>query len=307
METRKPTMCLGLVIIANLCFANCVFGKVTSIYRTKNVSKITATKLRETKEIKKEKSVNYTGRKEEKRSKGAANYNRVYKNYVALGYGYSLSAANVQSAVFSDSDKPETYIIFVSYKNIPLTNLKGLYKISAGRSFKYMRGELEFVYSPKVNVQDEAVFLDDPSTGYHAWSYDISSRALLAHIYHDFKLKGDNNRIQFYAGLGAGVSQNRTSQEVCKFIFTPDVSPEVFSYPEVTKNSFAWDAALGIQINLNERTYVDIGYKYIDFGKVASSTYLVPVDKKVAAYYTLSNVKGRITRNSIFVGLGMRF
>ena len=88
---------------------------------------------------------------------------------------------------------------------------------------------------------------------------NISSASAMANAYYDFAGPGWVP----YLGVGIGTAQNRIDT-----LSFSDGFSFFGSVPGGTKSSFAWSFMAGAALPLSRDTMLDLGYRYVDLGKV---------------------------------------
>ena len=79
-----------------------------------------------------------------------------------------------------------------------------------------------------------------------------------------------------FVGAGVGVAQNRLSGLTDNgFTYTPSVftnggAPTGGYFSDGTKTSFAWALMAGLDFNVTENLKLELGYRFLDYGKFAS-------------------------------------
>ncbi len=79
-----------------------------------------------------------------------------------------------------------------------------------------------------------------------------------------------------FVGAGVGVAQNRLSGLTDNgFTYTPSVftnggAPTGGYFSDGTKTSFAWALMAGLDFNVTENLKLELGYRFLDYGKLAS-------------------------------------
>jgi len=94
-----------------------------------------------------------------------------------------------------------------------------------------------------------------------------------------------------YLMAGAGLAHNKAGNFVLS-------SAETALKDE--QNSFAWQVGAGVKYKINNRTFLDLGYKYVNLGKVKTSDVLwEPTITK-----TPQNViKGKLKAHEVSLGM----
>lgn len=195
------------------------------------------------------------------------------KYYVTLGYGYMLGSKNTKTGTIKDPD------FFID--NLPLvyekTSLKGrpFMRMAFGKEFEKIgrnfRYEFEFIRTGNRKVSLVDSYVNEITGDRFRYKYSVVSYAGLMNGYMDFKLNNSDKFIP-YLGLGIGIGRSKVSKETIDSISEEGLIHTDATYPKNIKNSFAYQATLGTKFVVNEKIYLDLGYKFIDFGKVHGNT-----------------------------------
>ncbi|KIE04987.1 hypothetical protein NF27_EY00830 [Candidatus Jidaibacter acanthamoeba] len=229
---------------------------------------------------------------DEKKNSSSSNFfnNDIFNDtYVSIGYGKSLPQGKLSGLTVDDYyDNPEYY---------SKTKLKNsnVFKASVGKKINDMKIEFEFLHSNKhkfnFGTKNEELgtnYLHKLHTSHYTYFinglYEISS---LHHV------------IKPYVGLGIGISHNKISAEA---VTIPSGLKHYVSSKKYS-NSFAWNASLGITVDISEHLFLDFSYKYIDLGKAKGSPFTI--DSVVAS--DNNNIKGRFRNNVFLVSAGFKF
>jgi len=124
-----------------------------------------------------------------------------------------------------------------------------------GRHFtRNLRGEINLAYRPGYQVDGMDKFI---TPGHY--TADVKSWSLMASGYYDFHLRGWIP----YLGAGIGVARNT----VGTFTFHDNAG---FSGSAASKTTagVAWALMAGVGIPLSPRYTIEVGYRYIDLGKI---------------------------------------
>jgi len=117
---------------------------------------------------------------------------------------------------------------------------------------------------------------------------DLSSTAFMINGYYDIV-----ERANFipYLMAGAGLAHNKAGNFVLS-------STETSLKDE--QNSFAWQGGAGVKYKINNRTFLDLGYKYVNLGKVKTSD----VRWEPTITKTPQNViKGKLKAHEVSLGM----
>lgn len=83
--------------------------------------------------------------------------------------------------------------------------------------------------------------------------FEIESQAFMLNTYYNFETK---TKISPYIGAGVGLSQIKGTFKMPDY----DISDSI------KKTNFAWQAGLGISLNLTDNFAIDTGYRYFNYG-----------------------------------------
>lgn len=88
----------------------------------------------------------------------------------------------------------------------------------------------------------------------------IKTLAMLVNCYYDINF---NSMIVPYVTVGAGVARNDAS----------DLKSSVAGYTRSgnSRMNFAWNVGAGLKFDITKNYAIDLGYRYLDFGKVSTS------------------------------------
>lgn len=136
--------------------------------------------------------------------------------------------------------------------------------VGIGVGYKFgnaLRADIGLGYRPNYSVEHA-----EPFDGYtETADGDVSALTGLASLYYDVDT---SSRVTPYVGGGIGFSRNKISNLAIGYE-TEEGSLTV-PVPNETSTSFAWHLSTGIGVSLDENTVADLGYRYIDLGKVES-------------------------------------
>jgi opacity protein-like surface antigen len=127
-----------------------------------------------------------------------------------------------------------------------------------------------------------------------AFRADIRSWAYMFNGYFDIPIGGSWKP---YVGAGIGYARNEIESIVAK---VPGLSIAV---PGGIKSGLAWSLSAGIGYSLSKTTTLDIGYRYIDLGKIETETGLatfVPATFSPQPYY---GATGKLHAHELTIGL----
>ena len=108
----------------------------------------------------------------------------------------------------------------------------------------------------KIDASDQGV----PAARFRA---DVKSLALMVNGYHDFSLAASTP----YLGAGLGFAHNKVGT-----VSFDDGAGFRGSVPGGTKSGFAWALMAGVGIPISGSLTLDIGYRFIELGKIETAT-----------------------------------
>lgn len=233
----------------------------------------------------------YNNSSTETSSSNFFNNNLFEDTYISIGYGKSLPTGKVSLLSFNDNDD-EAY-----YKRRGKNS--NTFKASFGKRTEFVRVEFEFLYNKKHKL--DFLNITHAGTDVIAQKLHTSHSTFFLNTYYDFKNVHTN--IKPYVGVGLGISRNKISAE--KLGAPPlNTYTTIFKSNKKSANSFAWNASLGLIIDINERLFLDFSYKYVDLGKVKGRSL---VGTSSGALTNNNNIKGRFRNNVFLVSAGIKF
>ena len=117
------------------------------------------------------------------------------------------------------------------------------------------RAEIEYNKNSSTEKDHNVRFIDY-NYGYFVdgkAKFEIESQALMLNTYYNFET---GTRISPFIGVGIGISHIKGSLKMPYY----DISESM------KKTNFAWQAGLGISLNLTDNFAIDTGYRYFDYG-----------------------------------------
>ena len=117
------------------------------------------------------------------------------------------------------------------------------------------RAEIEYNKNSSTEKDHNVRFIDY-NYGYFVdgkAKFEIESQALMLNTYYNFET---GTRISPFIGAGIGISHIKGSLKMPYY----DISESM------KKTNFAWQAGLGISLNLTDNFAIDTGYRYFDYG-----------------------------------------
>lgn len=120
-----------------------------------------------------------------------------------------------------------------------------------------LRGDVTYEYRGKTSF--DAVSTNCCSTTTH---FDMKSQVVMANIYYDFR---PGAHINPYIGAGIGAAFNETSGGSY-----PANTCGCTPYDGKSQWNMAWALMAGASMNIDSRTKLDMGYRYINLGEVVT-------------------------------------
>ena len=167
---------------------------------------------------------------------------------------------------------------FVTPAEISNVNNSWLIGVGAGYRFnENFRGEIAYSYRGGYEIIDH----DGAGT---AISTKIKSNALFLNGYFDFPTNWQ--KVKPYVGAGVGWANNQLGTVSYVSTFAPSV------LVGGTSNNFAWNAGFGLGIEVSKGTIIDIGYRYVDLGKIK-------LDSQTALGFSGYSAAGKLRANEV--------
>jgi opacity protein-like surface antigen len=162
-----------------------------------------------------------------------------------------------------------------------------------------IQGGIGWRFSPNFRIDGTLGYrgfyeLDDSDGFPSTFNADITSWALMANAYYDFNLAWGRP----YLGAGLGVAVNKIDP-ISNTVSIPGAS--TFTLPGGTTTGVAWSIMAGVTFQLSPTMSLDVGYRYIDLGKIESDAgnatttgpFVIPV----------SGLTGNLRAHELMVGL----
>ena len=127
----------------------------------------------------------------------------------------------------------------------------GVYSGAIGYKYKYIRGELEYVWRDDA---EEAIVTE----GRHTADMTVSSESYMFNMYLDFM---PNYWISPYLSAGIGMTKLEMVNKNASLSGNED--PEKWE-----KDSFSWQIGGGLTLRINRCLNLDAGYRYYTLGKI---------------------------------------
>ena len=97
-------------------------------------------------------------------------------------------------------------------------------------------------------------------------NFNVNSTIIMGNLYYDFL---DNKTFSIYTGLGAGFSKNTASMYLNDMMGHSSATPIYQRYNHKnTNDSFAYSFTIGTSMKVTNSSFIDLGYKYYDLGKI---------------------------------------
>jgi len=126
----------------------------------------------------------------------------------------------------------------------------------------------------------------DDSDGFPSdFKADIRSLSLLLNAYYDFSLAAWSGKP--YVGAGIGFASNKIDT-----ITNSDAFGATITVPGGTSTNRAWAFMAGFRFPLSSSMMLDVGYRYIDLGKIESD-----------ADATYSGMSGKLRAHELMIGI----
>jgi opacity protein-like surface antigen len=128
-------------------------------------------------------------------------------------------------------------------------------------------------FSPRLRVDVTASYrsgykLEGEDTAPSSYSADITSYNAMVNGYIDFPLERTKTIVP-YVGAGLGYARNKIDDISNPNL--PPLPPGLSTLPGGTKSGVAWQLSLGAGIQLTPKVILDVGYRYLDSGKIETS------------------------------------
>ena len=133
-----------------------------------------------------------------------------------------------------------------------------------GREFgSTMRYELLFEYRPRFKFNGEANFISDPTREESVRARLSSLSAMVAAFVDLDRSKSANSP---FVGIGIGMARNRVGATTMTFPTTMTILPGNSS------SDLAWMVTAGFGVALDERSTLEVAWRYTDLGRVQTGT-----------------------------------
>jgi opacity protein-like surface antigen len=163
------------------------------------------------------------------------------------------------------------------------------YSVGFGYKFnKYLRSDLTATYRGDFKYSGK-------SEGGDSESQKINSTAFMLNGYYD--IVNYNGFVPYVMG-GAGVAYNKADA------FTQQDSIQKDRINGATRANLAWQVGAGTQYKINKNIALDLGYKYVDLGKINTST--VYTSSTGARGFT-NAITGKLRSHDVTFGVSYKF
>lgn len=201
-------------------------------------------------------------------------------DYVAFSLG--MMAPTAENAMWHSPGYPTDTEVSFGLGDLDKT---GFASVAVGHGFANgLRGELELIVASPTDATGGCSGASDGSScNTHADITDATVRtnAVMANLSYDF-MKG--GKLQPNATLGAGVAYNKLSDWTRTANPGNPTARPMRTFEGGTETSFAWTAGIGVAYEMaamGRPMFVDVSYRYFDFGSVSGGT--TPVSDNGAA------------------------
>jgi len=164
--------------------------------------------------------------------------------------------------------------------------------LSAGVGWRFnpnFRADVTLAYRGWYELDDSDAFPSD-------FKADISSWNLMLNGYWDFTLTWGRP----YVGAGVGLAVNKIDNIVNT---GGALGTATFTHPGGTKSDLAWAVMAGVGIPINPNLTLDIGYRYIDLGKIESDSGNLSCAPVACPGATYSGLSGKLRAHELMIGL----
>lgn len=167
-----------------------------------------------------------------------------------------------------------------------------------------VRAELEYTFRGKADFNNTTnrAYFNAIGDAYAVGNADatVKSQSLMANVYYDFKNTSDFTP---YVSAGIGASFNKLDVTEYQAVYATSANDK--------KTDFAWSVGVGVNYALDKDLDLDLGYRYVDLGKVNASTLVAwngsydGVTSFVGA--TASDYEAKLKSHDFSIGLRYKF
>lgn len=123
----------------------------------------------------------------------------------------------------------------------------------------------------------------------------VTANTVLFNGYYDLPIK-IGERVRPYIGGGIGWSKNKVNNINYS---EPGPSPDSGQVPGGSKGGLAWQLTLGAEVRVTENWVLDIGYRYVDLGKIETSAGPATAGDPFNADNYTTPVQGKLRANEL--------
>ncbi len=170
---------------------------------------------------------------------------------------------------------------------VEISNVHNTWLIGLGIGYRFnenFRSDITYSYRGGAEIMDH----DGAGT---AISTKIKSNAVFLNGYFDFPSKWQ--KVKPYVGAGIGWANNQLSDT--SYVNAFGASTLLGG----TVNNFAWNAGLGLGFEVSKGTIIDIGYRYVDLGRIRLDSQTVQTVVVTGPGYSAS---GQLRANELQIG-----
>lgn len=215
--------------------------------------------------------------------------------YMELGYAYATPASKLKHGEPSATGSNTANLTSVKRK---FDHSSGA-KLAFGKQYGDFRGEMEYLYVGKQDIKPAAY--SSQAIDFSKSKMNVKSHALMLNGYYDVtKL---HSHITPYVGFGIGAARNEISEELR---ISKSDGTVVDRIAGTNKNKFAYNVMLGAKVKATDSLFLNVGYKYIDLGKLEGSKIVTQLNgNKLTG--TVDNLSGHNRQHMFMVGVGAKF
>ena len=215
--------------------------------------------------------------------------------YMELGYVYASPASKLKHGEPGSASSNESNLTSVKRK---FDHSSGA-KLAFGKQYGDFRGELEYLFIGKQDMKSNS--FDSAGGNKYRSEMNVKSHALMLNGYYDVtKL---HSHVTPYVGLGIGAARNEISEERRIDRTNGDLLNKVAG---TNKNKFAYNVMLGAKVKATDSLFLNVGYKYIDLGKLEGSKKVTLLNGNTVTG-TVDNLSGHNRQHMFMVGVGAKF
>lgn len=225
----------------------------------------------------------------------SANASGMFKDtYMELGYVYATPASKLKHGEPGSTNTSENNLTSVKRK---FDHSSGA-KLAFGKQYGDFRGELEYMFIGKQDMKKNTY--SSNANNYRS-DMNVKSHALMLNGYYDVtKL---HSHVTPYVGFGIGAARNEISEERRLIASTGALENKVAG---TNKNKFAYNVMLGAKVKATDSLFLNVGYKYIDLGKLEGSKKVTLLNGNTVTG-TVDNLSGHNRQHMFMVGVGAKF